>query len=599
MGVEAIGERTDESFGQSKANSRPLGDRTRQLVATEWNLVAEALIEVQEAIGTTTDPAASSIEKRLRCHTVTVLAAFEGPFDGAKASTECYATRGDEGGGEWVWSAGSSTTANGGTVVGALAAGRWKRVYSGPVHAAWFGAVGDGTIDDSASLLAATTAAPHVRLAKGKTYRVGDQIAISSTCVIEGPGTIQFDRTALGICTHTFLVTANDCVFRDVVFEPRTNPGTGGLVVDTTTPPSSPELLPYCIKFVTDTGRVEGCTFKQGVPNGVYSGKASNSVTIRNCRFFGMLSGLAQDSSDHMAIFIEDGENCHIVDNYFEGFAQGVLFGLSTNHSVIRGNVAKNCGNHLAYVSSGDWVTVEGNIAYGTYTDIKVRGDYNQVIGNKVYGGALSMTNRNLTTGVALNSAVCTGNMIACSRAGDYALSIINRTSFDGSARNVVCSGNSVDCLAAVTYAIFIQFATMKNVACNGNVVSGTAPVADAIRVTSTANALTDIYNVSICNNTVEGAGESAIQVTGTRVTIMGNACVCDGGTGSNAGGILAICDNSTIVGNSVEVTHASTVAIQQKTGDYCVITSNRMKVNGANYISKSTNSTDANNIKA
>lgn len=158
MGVGSISTRTDDSLGQEKANSRPIEDRTRQIEAGEYNRLVDKVIELQGAVGTSTSPAAASIEARMRCRTAATLAALPGPYDGAKASTECFQARGDGGGGEWVWDAGSSTTANNGTVLAATG-GRWKRIVADVLNVRWFGARGDGATDDVAAIAAALAVA--------------------------------------------------------------------------------------------------------------------------------------------------------------------------------------------------------------------------------------------------------------------------------------------------------------------------------------------------------------------------------------------------------------------------------------------------------
>lgn len=62
-----------------------------------------------------------------------------------------YAANGDGGGGEWFWSASSTAADNAGTIVdpSAAGAGRWLRLFSGPVNVKWFGAKGDGATNDS------------------------------------------------------------------------------------------------------------------------------------------------------------------------------------------------------------------------------------------------------------------------------------------------------------------------------------------------------------------------------------------------------------------------------------------------------------------
>src|SRR5262245_39944410 len=74
--------------------------------------------------------------------------------DGQQALVCGYATPNDGGGGTFYWDAASSTAADGGTVFSARegGTGRWKRIYSGPLNARWFGAKGDAATNDYAAL---------------------------------------------------------------------------------------------------------------------------------------------------------------------------------------------------------------------------------------------------------------------------------------------------------------------------------------------------------------------------------------------------------------------------------------------------------------
>lgn len=71
-----------------------------------------------------------------------------GDSDGQRSTLLGYSGPGDRGGGEFYWDSASTETDNTGTVVkvNSIATGRWIRLYSGNIHANWFGI--DGTEDD-------------------------------------------------------------------------------------------------------------------------------------------------------------------------------------------------------------------------------------------------------------------------------------------------------------------------------------------------------------------------------------------------------------------------------------------------------------------
>lgn len=84
------------------------------------------------------------------------LRALTAPEIATMVMVEGAASSDDGGGGLFVWNAGSSTADNGATVIApdGGGAGRWKRVYSGPVDLAWF-----STGTDTAKIQAAITLA--------------------------------------------------------------------------------------------------------------------------------------------------------------------------------------------------------------------------------------------------------------------------------------------------------------------------------------------------------------------------------------------------------------------------------------------------------
>src|SRR6266508_5949092 len=117
-------------------------------------LLAElASVEIQASVRIDTNIAA------LRAETTAT--------NGDVAIVEGYYSAGDGGGGDFYWDAGSSELENGGTIIEVNthpATGRWKRRFSGPIHAKWFGVkadcvrVYDGSVSPNSNVLTSVTA---------------------------------------------------------------------------------------------------------------------------------------------------------------------------------------------------------------------------------------------------------------------------------------------------------------------------------------------------------------------------------------------------------------------------------------------------------
>lgn len=97
---------------------------------------------------------------------------------------------GDSGGGSFYWDGASTDADNIGTCVRptAIAApdpGRWKRIYSGPLHLDWFGCYGDDSHDDTDAINAAAAIAAalgaELRGTVGKIYKVLGQLNFDNT----------------------------------------------------------------------------------------------------------------------------------------------------------------------------------------------------------------------------------------------------------------------------------------------------------------------------------------------------------------------------------------------------------------------------------
>lgn len=91
---------------------------------------------------------------------LTALTTATGLSDGAVYCTRARSTADDGGYGLWRYNSASATTANGGTIlaIDGGGAGRFFRLYDKRINVRWFGAVGDGTTDDTTAIGNARTA---------------------------------------------------------------------------------------------------------------------------------------------------------------------------------------------------------------------------------------------------------------------------------------------------------------------------------------------------------------------------------------------------------------------------------------------------------
>lgn len=65
MGIKKLPTRTDDSLGRIKEDKKPAVDKTTQLSASEYNALADAVVEIAETIGLEDGSTPGSIEARL------------------------------------------------------------------------------------------------------------------------------------------------------------------------------------------------------------------------------------------------------------------------------------------------------------------------------------------------------------------------------------------------------------------------------------------------------------------------------------------------------------------------------------------------------
>lgn len=167
---------------------------------------------------------------------LTALTAATGLADNGVYITYGRTAEEDGGFGFWRWDAGSSATADSGTVLAhdTISPGRFLREYEGnTVRAKWFGVKSDGTTQDHAALQLATNTGKIVELDDGTTTLIGSGIAH-----VTGSGLVARGRAILKAKT-----------------------GTGAFNIKTTTVP------------------------RTGVDRNMYQANQTDDLTIRNIHF--------------------------------------------------------------------------------------------------------------------------------------------------------------------------------------------------------------------------------------------------------------------------------------------------------------------------
>lgn len=138
---------------------------------------------------------------------------------------------GDGGGGLWMWDAASTSSDNLGTVImptGQVGAGRWVRVFSGPVNVAWFGADGvdrGPSVDSTALITAAMAAGQEVFIPAGIYYVSG--LHVPSHTRLFGAGLNSTQLRQISANTPALQLVSPDAGYAGIVIEQLSVKGLG------------------------------------------------------------------------------------------------------------------------------------------------------------------------------------------------------------------------------------------------------------------------------------------------------------------------------------------------------------------------------------
>ncbi len=470
------------------------------------------------------------------------------------AKTLGYYAAGDGGGNSFYWDSTSVATDNGGTVIkptSVSGAGRWLAVDSYNATVKQFGAMANTSFNDSSVFSTAFNSGVKRIYIESGNYKLSSTINVTSSVEIVGKqnASLIVDWTSLGAGAKVFNITASDTKIKDLEFN----------VLSTPTARNN-DAEAACVYVNADDCLVDNCVFVEQ-PTSVFSVKSNARIVVCNCHMTGMFDGLSENSSDNHGIHISDGEKCELINNYIANYPQGILFGLSTNNSIVSGNTGYYCANHTVYVSSGDNNLIDSNIAIGTYNNIKARGDFNTISNNKVFGGTISLTNRIADGTVsplgdtnAFHGGTISGNHIMCARPSAYGISLDERSGFSVVLRNVSIIGNTIYSKNASPDVMFrginIVATGLENISIVGNNIDTVA--GDGIIITTLPYVIANSKRIVISNNCVSNCVDNAIQALGDQCVISSNTAYNSDATGTNSGLIYGALTNSQIVNNTL-----------------------------------------------
>jgi hypothetical protein len=333
---------------------------------------------------------------------------------------------------------------NGGTIIVASNGKRWKRVYTGAVDVEWFGALGDGTTDDSGAIADAIDALPSasyptsgavVRFSQGKTYLCDSPVAIADKSVtFEGRGaTIQFTSSVgFDLGQDSYITDIEEGYYKILLRGLRILPATGGTGI------RNKGIRNFHLQDVSVFGGAtsldtEGafamsgainCRFQETTSHVVRVRQRNNLITFINCAFLGGdANGVLVDTTSFGASPGAENKGMRFYACDWEGNAGGL-------------NIEGNVGNVLM---DGCWW--ESNTSYNIRID-NTAGTFNKygfTIRNcQITGDGIDVLIGTDASGTAIDAVTITDNEFADSdlivQSGDVVSKFYESNRYSGTA---------------------------------------------------------------------------------------------------------------------------------------------------------------------
>lgn len=271
-----------------------------------------------------------------------------------------YHSPGDGGGGNFYWDNNSSDNINDGTIfqVNGVQNGRWKRVYSGAINVKWFGAEGNGNIDDTGSLQNCLNYSDNIYIEKGD-YKITGKLSVinKSLSILSSP-----DAYLNKKFTGDSLIIFKDCPVINFNVNIRS---------------SLPDVLKFNDQGIWDNipqFRVEG------LEGSIFSFQQCAMINIHNCNISDVYGYTIFFFNDGFINFTETNihDNC-FVDSCIQTWG---------NENI---NIDRNMFSNIALIPDKFTVIKNGTELPQTFSETKYAWQFGQVL--SIIGNSMQVTN--------------------------------------------------------------------------------------------------------------------------------------------------------------------------------------------------------------
>lgn len=349
-----------------------------------------------------------------------------------------------------------------------------------------FGAVGNGSTDDTAAIQAAANAGGVIRIPAGKNCKVTSPVTMSvanTQLVIEPGASVTFTQAmgTVNVTNHGFILAASGC---SIV-------GGGKLIGPAVWDgENSSTNISALVHITADSCYVEGVTL-YGVPRFGVSFYGAQIGRVTHCSIYGLFPAASYTgtATSQFGINIDppSGNPANreylIEGNTIESCIQGVFWGdtasgggsaTGSSGTVIVGNAFVGCHNHGVYLNGGVGHVVSSNSFSHCCAPIVVNGSYHVVESNvlttSTTGGNLDQTSINLRNPIG---CIVKGNVIQGDGGTAQTILAVNVDGANVVIKDNLIEGNVIECPVGSSYGISINQSqaatTVENNAIRGN----------------------------------------------------------------------------------------------------------------------------------